>query len=382
MTRFMLIDRGEELSEANSHLLTSASSPLRLRLLEPAPHFGQWQIVHVRPGGAGGGRSGALLLCRDGGSFCLRRRGSELGEILGRVVAIERGPLTFSLGRGPLAHLPASWLPRALDALELLGRLRHPFSPRLYLGGAEACLGGVREKYNDPGDVRQYASLALAGIDASEREIVERHVKPGGRLLDIGCGAGREALGFARIGFRVVGIDIAPAMIEAARANADREGLAMTFRAQSATELDDPPGTFDGVFWAGSYNHIPGRALRVLTLGRIARALTPDGVLILMLGYRGPRGLVSRSRLVDLLRRAGARILGTWRLSEAGDRYMLEVSAASDPREPCFFHDFSGPGEVRAELESAGLSAEEVSRGWWVCRPAILRPRLPVNVPD
>ena len=34
----------------------------------------------------------------------------------------------------------------------------------------------------------------------------------------------------------------------------------------------------------------------------------------------------------------------------------------------CFFHDFSGPEEVRAEVEAASLRAEEVAPGWWVCR--------------
>ncbi|MFQ5793379.1 MAG: class I SAM-dependent methyltransferase, partial [Acidobacteriota bacterium] len=186
--------------------------------------------------------------------------------------------------------------------------------------------------------------------------------------LEIGCGAGREALGFARAGFRVVGIDIAPCMIEAATRNATRDGLDITFRVQSATDLDDPPGSFDGAYWAGSYHHIPGRALRVETLRRIAGALTPDGVLILMVVYRGPRGLLSRSRLVDLLRRAGPRLGRKWQLSEPGDGYMRELSEASDPQEPCFFHDFSGPGEVRVEIEAAGLSADEVSPGWWICR--------------
>ena len=64
-------------------------------------------------------------------------------------------------------------------------------------------------------------------------------------------------------------------MIEAARASAEREGLAITFRVQSAMELDEPPGSFDAVFWAGSFHHVPGRALRVDTLRRIARGPWP-----------------------------------------------------------------------------------------------------------
>lgn len=375
MTRFMRLDRGEELSEANSREVLSASSPVRLRLLGPAAPFREGQIVQVGPFGAGGGRPRDLLLCREGGTFCLRPRRdggrSASEEALGRVVAIERGDAIFSLERGPLAHFPASWLPRTLDALEIVGRLRHPFTPPLFLGSPEACLAGVREKYNSWVEVRQYSSFALTGLEAVEREIVERRVRPGGRLLDIGCGAGREALGFARAGFRVVGIDIAPRMIEAARRNAEREGLDITFKVQSAMELDEPPGAFDGVYFAGAYHHIPGRALRVETLRRIARALAPDGVLILMVIYRQCRGLLSRSRLVDLLRGAGARFRRRHRLSEPGDGYMRLLSEASDPRAPSFFHDFSGAGAVRAELEAAGLSAEEIMPGWWACRIAL-----------
>jgi SAM-dependent methyltransferase len=166
----------------------------------------------------------------------------------------------------------------------------------------------------------------------------------------------------------VVGVDLAPRMVEAARASAQREGLAVTFRVQSVTELDEPPDSFDGAYWAGSYHHIPGRSLRIETLRRIVRALTPDGVLVLMVVYRGERGLVSRSRLVDLFRNVLWRIAGPRWLSEAGDGYMREISEASDPQEQVFFHDFSGPGEIRDEIEAAGFTAEEVSPGWWICR--------------
>ena len=375
MTRFMLLDRGEELSEANWRALGSGASPIRVKLLEPAPPFREGQIVQVRRDRAGARRARDLLLCREAPAFSIRSGRdsgrSDAGEILAQVVAIERGQTAVSLERGLFAHLPTSWLPRALDVLEVLRRFRHPFTPSLYLGSPEACLEGVREKYNRQAEVRAYSCLAPQELDMIEREILQRHVKPAGRILDVGCGAGREALGFARAGFQIVGIDIAPGMIEAARLNAEREGLDITFRVQSATELDEPPGSFDGAFWAGSYHHVPGHALRVDTLRRIGNALTPDGALVLMVVYRAPRGLLSRSRLVDLLRRAGARLGRIWQLSEPGDGYMRQVSEASDPREPCFFHDFSDRQEVKAELEAAGLSAEEVTPGWWVCRRAL-----------
>lgn len=374
MSRFLLLDTGEELGEATSQQLGSVLSPIRLRLLESAPPFREGQILQAVVHTLERARARSFLLCRDGLDFSLRRlrdgSARQGEEIVGRVVAVERGPHAFSLERGLLAWVPPRWLPRAVDALEVLARFRHPLTPSLYLGQGETCLAGVREKYDRQGEARQYSNLAHTGLDPLERETVERHVKPGGRLLDIGCGAGREALGFARLGFRVVGIDIAPRMIDAAQRHARREGLDITFEVGSVTELDDPPGSFDGVFWGGSLHHVPGRALRVEVLRQIARALTPDGALILVIVYREV-GLISRSRLVDLLRKVGRGLLGTRRFSEPGDRYMREVSEASDPREPCFFHDFSGPGEVRAEIDEAGLEAQEVAPGWWVCRQSL-----------
>ena len=158
-------------------------------------------------------------------------------------------------------------------------------------------------------------------------------------------------------------------MIEAARENARREDLAIEFRVQSATELADPPGSFDGVFCTGAvYNHIPGRALRIETLRRIGRALAPDGVLLFSVMYRRPLGLVSRTRVVDFLRVLGAKVVGPGRFSEPGDGWMREVSEASDSRAPVFFHEFAGPGEVGAEIQAAALSATEVAPAWWLCQ--------------
>ena len=50
MTRFALIDRGEELSGQYSRKVFSGSAPVRVRLLEAAPPFREWQILQVAPG--------------------------------------------------------------------------------------------------------------------------------------------------------------------------------------------------------------------------------------------------------------------------------------------------------------------------------------------
>ena len=374
MSRFVLLDRGEELTEATAEALRAAAASVPLRLLDPAPPFRDLQVVHVQPIEQCAPRPGDIVLCRARGDFVLCAggdgRAEAAGEILGRVVAIQRGPTIASLERGLLARLPWRWRPPVVDLLEVLARLRHPLTPPLFQGAGEACLAGVRAKYGSAAEVRHYARYARVGVDPLELSLVGRHVKAGGRLLDIGCGAGREALGFARAGFRVVGIDLAPAMIGAARENAARAGLGVEFRVQSATELDDPPNSFDGAFLAGAFEHIPSRALRIATLERVKRALAPSGALILGVTYRAPLGLLSRARVVDVLRRLGTGLVGRGRFSEPGDCWMRDVSNASDPRVLVYVHSFSSSAEVRLEIEAAGLAADESPLGWWICRPA------------
>jgi SAM-dependent methyltransferase len=370
VSRLVLLDRGEDLTETTVEALRTAASPVRLRLRAPPLPFRDYQVVHVQPIAYCGPRTGDIVLCRAAGGFilCASGDGRAAGEILGRVVAIQRRGTIVSLERGLLACLPWRWRPAAVDFLEILARLWHPLTPPLWQGSGDACLAGVRAKYGSAAEVRHYLRDASLGAHPLELALVGRHVRPGGRLLDIGCGAGREALAFGRAGFRVVGIDIAPAMIDAARENAARAGPAIEFRTESATELGDPPGSFDGAFCSGAYHHIPGCARRIETLRRVHRALAPGGVLILPVMYREPVGLLSRARLVSLLRAAGARLFGPGRFSEPGDRWMRDVSEASDSRALVFFHDFRGPDEVQAEIEAAGFVAAEEEPGWWVCR--------------
>jgi SAM-dependent methyltransferase len=367
----MLLDRGEELSAGTATRVQSASTTLLLRLLDDSPPLREGQIIHVSPRRAENGRARGLALCYRGGDFCLSSDGSAVAaEVLGRVVAAQRGPAAFPVDHGLLALVPLSWLGGAVDALEVLARFRHPLTPPLTPGSPQTSLAAVRDKYGRPGEVGRYSTLAVAATEAFELELVERHVKPGGSILDIGCGAGREAIGFVRAGFQVVAIDIAPAMIDAARSNACALGLTIDFRVQSATDLYEPAGTYDGAFFSGSFQHVPGRALRVTTLRRIGRSLKPGGALILSVSYREPLGLLSRTRLVDLLRALGAALCRPGRFGEPGDGYIRDVSEASDSREPIFLHAFRRPAEVKSEIEAAGMIPEEASPGWWVCRRA------------
>lgn len=72
-------------------------------------------------------------------------------------------------------------------------------------------------------------------------------VKPGTRLLDVGCGAGQLALIAARAGAQVTGCDIAPDWIEKAKARAALEELSIQFEEGDAEALPYKDGQFDVV---------------------------------------------------------------------------------------------------------------------------------------
>lgn len=76
------------------------------------------------------------------------------------------------------------------------------------------------------------------------REAV-RHIK--GRILDIGCGAGRHSLYLQDIGFEVVGIDISPLAIETCRLRGLRDAKVL-----SIDDIDIGLGRFDTILMLGN----------------------------------------------------------------------------------------------------------------------------------
>jgi SAM-dependent methyltransferase len=100
------------------------------------------------------------------------------------------------------------------------------------------------------------------------------------RLLDLGCGPGRDVLYFHSLGHEAVGLDACLPFVEMARAASGCEVLHQSF-----LELDLPPSHFDGVFANASLFHVPTQELgRVL--GQLRDTLVPGGVLF----CSNPRG--------------------------------------------------------------------------------------------
>jgi SAM-dependent methyltransferase len=119
-------------------------------------------------------------------------------------------------------------------------------------------------------DVRQNRDALLANLRGS----------PPFRILDFGCGPGRDLKAFRELGHEPIGLEGSPRFVDLARAYSGCEVWLQDFLA-----LDLPPQYFDGVFANASLFHVPSQELpRVL--GELWASLKSDGVLF----SSNPRG--------------------------------------------------------------------------------------------
>jgi 2-polyprenyl-3-methyl-5-hydroxy-6-metoxy-1,4-benzoquinol methylase len=83
------------------------------------------------------------------------------------------------------------------------------------------------------------------GADPELVSLVESGRVPVGRAIDFGTGPGHDAIYLAKKGFMVLAVDIAPAAIELAQANAKKAGLgvAIDYRVEDVLKLSSPAGT-------------------------------------------------------------------------------------------------------------------------------------------
>jgi SAM-dependent methyltransferase len=110
-------------------------------------------------------------------------------------------------------------------------------------------------------------------------------IRPGTKLLDVGCGAGQLALIAARAGAKVTGCDIATNSLEKARNRAAAEGLTVTFEEGDAEALPCGDAQFDAVVSLIGAMFAPRPELVAAELTRVCRPggmiamanWTPDG---------------------------------------------------------------------------------------------------------
>lgn len=103
---------------------------------------------------------------------------------------------------------------------------------------------------------------------------------PKTKTLDIGCGAGRDAIYLSQIGFDVTGIDLAPKAIEIASQRAKEAGVSVVWAIADALELPFPNEAFDLITDRACFHHIPDSD-RPRYVREVTRILRPGGVIII-----------------------------------------------------------------------------------------------------
>lgn len=188
-------------------------------------------------------------------------------------------------------------------------------------------------------------------FEADTRILDERFTEPC-RLVDLGCGAGRHALRFARRGFDVLAIDLALPMLQTVQRKAcDDDVRLLTMQANLCRLEAIPDGTFEvALSMFSTVGMIRGRAARRKALAEACRILRPGGRLAIhlhniFLNLRDPQG-----------RR--------WLLGQLGKALRLDPSVG-DRR--MTYRGIPGMevhlyrwGELNRELRRAGFRIEEV----------------------
>ena len=156
----------------------------------------------------------------------------------------------------------------------------------------------------------RWARLAASGAAVhGEADLIESLLRESGgsRVLDAGCGTGRVAVELAARGFSVVGLDVDPTMLSAARAKAPELRWVEADLVGAGAQLDE---TFDLVALAGNVMIFVERGTEGQVVDQLAALLEPGGLLVA--GFQLRTWRLTLDRYDELAAAAGLEPLDRW----------------------------------------------------------------------
>jgi ubiquinone/menaquinone biosynthesis C-methylase UbiE len=121
-----------------------------------------------------------------------------------------------------------------------------------------------------------FAPLEVFTATAAAQLVRHAKVHAGQRVLDVGCGTGVVAVTAARLGARVTGLDLTPALLERARENARLAQVQIEWREGDIENLPFQEGEFDVVLSQFGHIFAPRPELAV---AEMLRVLKPGGTI-------------------------------------------------------------------------------------------------------
>jgi ubiquinone/menaquinone biosynthesis C-methylase UbiE len=135
------------------------------------------------------------------------------------------------------------------------------------------------DEYTD----RHYCETQGGVLWARHRAILtmirEANLPPRASVLEVGCGPGLLSVELAALGYRGMGVDVAPAMIERCKSQATKWDIrSWEYALGDAEALDARENSFDVVVAAGVIEYLPTDDRM---LNEVSRVLKPHGLFIL-----------------------------------------------------------------------------------------------------
>lgn len=229
----------------------------------------------------------------------------------------------------------------------------------------------VREEFNRAETVDAYARSGDYGLMPLEQMVLKGPLAGSRRLLDLGCGAGREALGGAGEGRSLVACDLAHAMCVRARRKFREAGQPWPVLTADARLLPFRNGSFDAVLAGNTIlQYVPGRARRRAAIAEIHRILEPGGRVAFHLLHPGlsptAPGYVGPPLIRNLLRAGLGFVFGGLNvLHNLWRRSAMRLPGGLEPGDMApgngnfaYFHIYS-VGEFEDDARAAGFKVTE-----------------------